>query len=261
MPTTYAHDLFGKRVYKKLDEDIRIKIRENQELFRIGVHGPDILFYYKPFGKNKVNKLGSRIHWEIARDFFLKGKKIYDQDKDDAFLVYLLGFICHYMLDSNCHPYIGEYVNAGKATHTQIEAEFDRYLMEKTAQDPFSFKPAKAIMPSAESAKVIHRIIDEVSEKEILDSLRGIRLYNNITVGNAVYRGLLLKGAKLLGCYDYADGRVLPDEPLASCMESTEFLAKQFEIAVNEAAEVIKEFLLNLSDTDNISARFNRNFE
>lgn len=43
MPTTYAHDLFGKMVYRQLPASLQQLIRENGELYRIGVHGPDIL--------------------------------------------------------------------------------------------------------------------------------------------------------------------------------------------------------------------------
>ena len=46
MPTTYAHDLFGKEVYKKLPSDMKALIRRYGDLYRIGLHGPDILFYY-----------------------------------------------------------------------------------------------------------------------------------------------------------------------------------------------------------------------
>lgn len=47
MPTTYAHDLFGKRVYRKLSAKLQHLIRSNGNLYRIGQHGPDILFYSK----------------------------------------------------------------------------------------------------------------------------------------------------------------------------------------------------------------------
>lgn len=33
MPTTYTHDLFGKKVYRQLPEEIRKVIRENGNLF------------------------------------------------------------------------------------------------------------------------------------------------------------------------------------------------------------------------------------
>ena len=46
MPTTYAHDLFGQKVYRQMPEEVKKVIRENGELYRIGLHGPDIFFYY-----------------------------------------------------------------------------------------------------------------------------------------------------------------------------------------------------------------------
>ena len=46
MPTTYAHDLFGQKVYRQMPEEVKQIIRENGELYRIGLHGPDIFFYY-----------------------------------------------------------------------------------------------------------------------------------------------------------------------------------------------------------------------
>ena len=57
MPTTYAHDLFGKMVYHRLDPEIQEKIKKYQTTYQIGLHGPDILFYVRPFHKNRF-----RIH-------------------------------------------------------------------------------------------------------------------------------------------------------------------------------------------------------
>lgn len=55
MPTTYTHDLFGKRVCRKLPEKLQHLIRSNGNLYRIGQHGPDILFYYF-ISKNPVTQ-------------------------------------------------------------------------------------------------------------------------------------------------------------------------------------------------------------
>ena len=71
MPTTYAHDLFGKEVYKKLPSDMKALIRRYRDLYRIGLHGPDILFYYM-VSKNPVTqfetmmKRSLRIFWDLA---------------------------------------------------------------------------------------------------------------------------------------------------------------------------------------------------
>ena len=46
MPTTYTHDAFGRKVYKSLQGDLQELIHRHIQLYRIGLHGPDILFYY-----------------------------------------------------------------------------------------------------------------------------------------------------------------------------------------------------------------------
>ena len=62
MPTTYAHDLFGKMVYHRLDPEIQEKIKKYQTTYQIGLHGPDILFYVRP--------MAHRLHREEAAGFF-----------------------------------------------------------------------------------------------------------------------------------------------------------------------------------------------
>ena len=103
MPTTYTHDLFGKKVYAKLPAEMKKVIRENGELYRIGLHGPDILFYFM-MSKNPVSRFGVAMHHEKARAFFEQGMERVRESGDEALLSYMLGFGCHYLLDSTCHP-------------------------------------------------------------------------------------------------------------------------------------------------------------
>ena len=107
MPTTYAHDLFGKEVYKRLPSDMKALIRRHGDLYRIGLHGPDILFYYM-VSKNPVTQFGIEMHHEKARAFFEEGMRQVRRNDDEALLAYLLGFGCHYILDSACHPYVNK---------------------------------------------------------------------------------------------------------------------------------------------------------
>ena len=56
MPTTYAHYKFGKEVISALPRPLQSAIENHRELFDIGVHGPDILFYYYPLKKSKARR-------------------------------------------------------------------------------------------------------------------------------------------------------------------------------------------------------------
>ena len=70
MPTTYAHDRFGREVYEQLPANLKKIIRENKKLYLIGLHGPDIFFYYHPFSKNRVSDYGTFLHEQTASVLF-----------------------------------------------------------------------------------------------------------------------------------------------------------------------------------------------
>mgnify|MGYP001782027079 CR=1 FL=1 len=58
MPSTYAHNKFGKLVIAKLSGDTKDIIRKFPDSFRIGLQGPDFLFFYRAFYINKINQTG-----------------------------------------------------------------------------------------------------------------------------------------------------------------------------------------------------------
>ena len=140
MPSTYAHFVFGKKVFKTLPEQSRELIRRHKALYLIGLHGPDILFYYKALSSNPVNDLGYRMHREPAADFFGRALSLVRQGERkflrESQLSYLLGFVCHFALDSRCHGYIENKIRLSGISHSEIESEFDRMLMVRQGLDP-----------------------------------------------------------------------------------------------------------------------------
>ena len=53
MPAAFAHDLYGRKVYMEADPVIKRIIKKERYCFLLGVHGPDILFFYKALGKTR----------------------------------------------------------------------------------------------------------------------------------------------------------------------------------------------------------------
>ena len=84
MPTTYAHDRFGREVYEQLPANLKKIIRENKKLYLIGLHGPDIFFYYHPFSKNRVSDYGTFLHEQTASVLFEDEVKKYQRTPHDA---------------------------------------------------------------------------------------------------------------------------------------------------------------------------------
>ena len=107
MPCIYAHNSFGKEVQKMLPKPLKNTIRRHPAAFRIGLQGPDFLFFYHPLLKCKTNQLGYHQH-SHAFDAFLAYEQpiIRKLGTDSAAYAYLLGYICHFALDSECHTYI-----------------------------------------------------------------------------------------------------------------------------------------------------------
>ena len=262
MPTTYAHDLFGKMVYHRLDPEIQEKIKKYQTTYQIGLHGPDILFYIRPFHKNRFNQMAHRLHREEAAGFFERGRELYQKTGNEEILVYLLGFICHFMLDSTCHPYISEYMKKTGARHDEIETEFDRALMVRTGKDPFHYQPGSVIRIEKNSVDAISEVMEGMSHKDIVRALMGTKFYTRLPICDSEKkRKVKLAVARILFMYRLADGRIIRGEPKDICLESTQHLTQLFLQTVPEAAAMINEYYKQRNGSDRLNVRFDRNYK
>lgn len=262
MPTTYAHDLFGKMVYHRLDPEIQEKIKKYQTTYQIGLHGPDILFYVRPFHKNRFNQMAHRLHREEAAGFFERGRELYQKTGNEEILVYLLGFICHFMLDSTCHPYISEYMKKTGARHDEIETEFDRALMVRTGKDPFHYQPGSVIRIEKNSVDAISEVMEGMNRKDIVRALMGTKFYTRLPICDSEKkRKVKLAVARILFMYRLADGRIIRGEPKDICLESTQHLTQLFLQTVPEAAAMINEYYKQRNGLDRLNVRFDRNYK
>ena len=69
MPSTYAHRRFGADVLALLPDGLRATLEQHRELYDIGLHGPDLMFYYKALQSNPVNRLGNAMHEQKGEVF------------------------------------------------------------------------------------------------------------------------------------------------------------------------------------------------
>lgn len=262
MPTTYTHDIFGKEVYKRLPREIKAVVREEKRLYLIGLHGPDILFYYHPFFKNKVSKTGYDLHEKEASEFFCRNIVRYQEEPSKGLMAYLIGFTCHFILDSCCHPYVSEYEKKNGVSHAGIETELDRYYMLREGKDPLRYRPGVSISPSLKSNRIIAGTFLGISEKQIAAALKGMKFYTDIMVCKTKRKREFLLGLlKLAGCYDSMEGQFMREEPDARCEISTDILRHLYEDALDEAVEAIKNVYRCMTEEERLSNRFNRNFE
>ena len=156
MPTTYAHYKFGKEVMSALPRPLQNAVENNRELFDIGLHGPDILFYYRALVKNPVSGQGYELHEKMADEFFEHAAQVIRKAENPAAArAYIYGFICHFALDSECHNYIEKMMQVSRISHSEIEMDFDRMLLTEDFINPVKDFTARHIRPTIENARVI----------------------------------------------------------------------------------------------------------
>ena len=142
MPSSITHGYFGIDVYNKLDKKTKNKLSNYIGILKAFSQGPDPYFFYDLHlsrrSKN-VFKISSSMQHSKTNEYFLSlinyinDKKYYSNPN---VLSYLIGHICHFVLDSSIHPFIiynsGRYNSKDKNTykynglHEEMEYFIDR---------------------------------------------------------------------------------------------------------------------------------------
>lgn len=155
MPGLITHYVFGREAIKTLPKDsFKEIIRTERRAFYLGTQGPDLFSYrfYRLRHKNHKN-IGSYLHHHRTKRFFEEGLKVWNSIKEkqsqECFLAYLTGFLCHYVSDSICHPFVyartefdpkhptSEYYGRHLALENRIDSYYAEHYLN---QDYVSFR-------------------------------------------------------------------------------------------------------------------------
>lgn len=185
MPSTYAHKKFGAKVLKKLPKDVRELILDNLDEYLVGLHGPDVLFFYRPGTSSEVTKIGNKYHRTPFSVMFQRGKGQLNQHYSDESLVYFLGLLTHFYLDSAAHPLIGKAVDELGLSHGKVETEFDRYLLTKDGKKPVGYKAVAHLPVYPSVAQAASIFYDGVSTPDFLESLATMKAINLVCESDA----------------------------------------------------------------------------
>jgi len=175
MPAVAAHYHFGQEVLKLLPKEIGRMIKENKEAFDFGLQGPDFLFFYKPFKSNRVSNMGHRIHREQASLFMKNSLKRMGKTPGVKMKVYLLGFVCHFILDSSLH---GKISQAAPKTqdHNILEAELDRKIIREHYDcEPLNFKRYDLLKIDTDNFRWMEAFYPELSENILKKAAKSFR--------------------------------------------------------------------------------------
>ena len=264
MPSTYAHRRFGANIADHLPKEAAKIVERNREVYDIGLHGPDIFFYYHALKSNPVSALGNHMHEQPGAVFFEKARKCILRSKNqEAALAYVLGFICHFALDSTCHPYIEQYIRDSGVSHCEIECEFDMKLMRRDGLDPYHYLTASHIKPTIENAAVIAPFFakDGLTLKQVHESLKQMLLLHKcLMVTSPAKHALLITAVKLSGKYEYLHGQVANLKPNPDCVQSSKQLEELYAKALPLAEKLILEYIDALHTDEPLNSAYQHTF-
>lgn len=169
VPATYTHHIFTKDVFKVLDNSVKEKLENAKDIFYLFGKSFDILFFVKhDFGSYAHNHNINLYFKNII--MYIKNNNL---ENNGAVLAYLYGSICHYVMDSICHPFVfyktGKYLSKDKSTykykggHSYMESMIDAFFYQKrNDKGIYKAKLAKEIFPKVYFSKELSEIIDYV---------------------------------------------------------------------------------------------------
>lgn len=242
MPAFYTHAKFGGKVLENLSADVKEAVNKYPELFFIGLQGPDILFYYRGYKSNHVTKTGYGQHYKKGKEFFEPAVSIARESKNpEASFSYLAGFICHFTLDSQCHPYIETVEKEKGLSHAEIECEEDRYLLIRDGKDHLRYLESDKVVASMENGEIISQFYPNITAQEVKTALWYTKMISRLfRAPGKIKRKIVLTGLRLAGKEDL-HGMIINYEENMACHESTLRIEELGNEVIGLGSQLIEE--------------------
>lgn len=215
MPAYSSHYIFAKEIMGQLS---KLSNRDlNREAVFFGTQGPDIFFFHRvmPWMKGKsLRRIGSRLHRAKPSAIFDSMAEYVRQVKGDIVaLSYAYGFICHYAMDKNVHPFVYGWqkdtiqkkpVLKGFTVHNRIEFAIDAVLIHDKLgiEKPCKFRTEYTVSSDKQVIEriahmlvfVVKKVISEnITVQDSETALRDLKYMEKITHDGTGAKTALLK--------------------------------------------------------------------
>lgn len=179
MPNIITHVLFARELEdEKLSDDLKKRIEARQQLYEIGANGADYLFFHgvnpkRILEKSTLRVLGQYVHRRGINDFYTEALDVIRHEKESDVkedeIVYIMGHLTHWALDSTSHPYIFWRTGSGSSDasirHHKFESILDAVMLKvKKEQTIKDFKAYKICEISIDDVRSISRLYTHIAK-------------------------------------------------------------------------------------------------
>ncbi|MGL5439752.1 MAG: zinc dependent phospholipase C family protein [Filifactoraceae bacterium] len=262
MPAIAAHYYYGQEIYTKLPKLSRTLVDRNKLAFDLGLQGPDILFYHTPLKRNKVNIYGQDIHNNTARVFFENPINYIRESSDEVAFSYLIGFVCHFALDSYCHKDINKLAPTFKE-HIKLETELDRLILLKIGKvKPEKVKRYEYISSNEDIILGMTNIFSELKFEELKTSVESMRFYSRLIHSPYGVKKLLLESLEKAkgksGSFSYLS---MTNRKYEEYVPLAEKIMLMWDEAIIFGVKIVNNLYNSIVNGEELIKNFDKNFE
>lgn len=262
MPAIFAHWLLGEKVLDKLDAEKRKVLIENRQAFNLGLQGPDFMFFKDMGADREAMDLAESLHKSPASYALTAFSKVYSNSKKPTALAYILGFIGHFALDTNCHGYVYRVVDRDRVDHNELETEFDRFLMMNQGLDPSKVKIEDLIALDRGDLKAIvplYEVFNKVSEEKLAQSFTDFHKYKKMIRTIQTRAAFMIDPTLKLVKKDHLYGIFMKKEANRLLEPYMLPMEGYFKRALEVYPQLMEDYLKSLEGKD-LAPYFSRNF-
>jgi len=188
MADYWTHNYVGKKLMEKIGN---VKVDENS--FLLGCQGPDIFYYLRYAVHTEPPNLGELIHNEKTKEVFLKVFEYLKENNEIYYRSYVYGWVIHYILDKNIHPYID---NKKGYSHKRLEANIDTYVVDKYFNKSVFSMNSREILKVNDNQENIYLIYKKIASdifkvsltfEEYTDSIKHFRKIHKLFNGKNAF--------------------------------------------------------------------------
>ncbi len=239
MPSAYAHYRFGTNLLPTLPADMRKTIQRFRQLFDMGLHGPDIFYYASPM--SKAGTLGIKYHEQTGKEFFNRVCRSLRLNPSEAADAYLYGVLCHYCLDSACHPFVTGMDQQGIAEHAQMETEFDRYLLELDGKTPPHSQDLSGMIRLTQGeCATVAQFYPAAQERQVRASVKNMAAFLHLLAAPEGLRRNLLKAGVSVIARQFKNV-VMTEGPNPSCARMDAVLMEHYSRAMERFPDMLEQ--------------------
>ena len=259
MPAAYAHYRFGKEIIPTMPADVRGPVLRNRSLFDMGLQGPDFLFYHHFFRQTPLSSLGSTYHQSSGAAFFTRVCSLLHRHPCEASLAYVHGLLMHYCLDSHCHPLVYAMTDDTELGHSELESEFDRFLLTQDGcKKPHEFNMGRYMKLKNDEFDTVAAFFPEITGKDAAACIHNMALAHRLlTIPNV--HGAIVKFTQFAG--GKTSGRVMTIGANPKCDHLNQKLLALYHQALSHFPAYLEQLNAHLAYGEPFGTDFSVNFD